>query len=86
MSTDLVFCTTNDGEPVPIPQEYTDLPSTSLKRPLNSFDHLHWNAVVIGGRNSFIRNTNSLRGNVHMKNRQLSKLGYNVCVVSISLS
>ncbi|XP_027228718.1 FAST kinase domain-containing protein 5, mitochondrial [Penaeus vannamei] len=78
---DLVFCTTSDGEPVPIPQEYTDLPSTSLKRPLSSFNHLQWNAVVIGGRNSFIRNTNSLRGNVHMKNRQLSKLGYNVCVV-----
>lgn len=78
---DLVFCTSSEGEPVEVPCEYLDLDPAFLKHPLSTDRELHWNAVIIGGRNSFIRNTNYLQGNVHMKKRQLNKLGYHVSVV-----
>lgn len=64
-----------------LPDEYLTLPATSLKRPLYPGSDLKWNAVVIAGRNSFLRNTEVLRGNVEMKRRQLAKLGYHVTVV-----
>ncbi|KAK3876256.1 hypothetical protein Pcinc_018943 [Petrolisthes cinctipes] len=78
---DIVFCTNSDGEPVHIPDEYQTLPATSLKQPLHLDPDFKWNAVVIAGRNSFLRNTEDLRGNVEMKRRQLVKLGYQVTVV-----
>ncbi|XP_068225597.1 FAST kinase domain-containing protein 5, mitochondrial [Palaemon carinicauda] len=78
---DLVFCTSNEGEPVELPSEYLNLEPTALKYPSLSKEGVQWNAVIIGGRNSFIRNTNHLQGNVQMKKRQLTSLGYHVCVV-----
>ncbi|KAG7167652.1 FAST kinase domain-containing protein 5, mitochondrial-like isoform X2 [Homarus americanus] len=78
---DLVFCTTNDGEPVALPENFLDLPPASLKYPMECFNGIQWNAVIVAGRNSFIRNTDTLRGNVHMKKRQLTRLGYHVSVV-----
>ncbi|XP_076054954.1 FAST kinase domain-containing protein 5, mitochondrial [Oratosquilla oratoria] len=79
---DIVFCTTNEGEPVPLPQDFLNHPAHNIKFPVDP--SIQWNALIIGGRNSFIRNTNSLRGHVHMKKRQLRKLGYNVSVVSFT--
>lgn len=78
---DLVFCTDSEGIPVVLPQEYHDLPPSALKRPLGRPGELRWNAVIVAGRNSFIRNTEELRGNVHMRRRQLSTLGYYVSVI-----
>ena len=80
--SDLVFCTNVEGEPVVLPQEYRDLPPTALKRPLGKHGQFKWNAVVVAGRNSFIRNTEELRGNYLMRRRQLDALGYYVSVVS----
>lgn len=81
---DLVFCTDSEGQPVALPQEYRDLAATDLKRPLGWPGEMRWNTVVVAGRNSFIRNTEELRGNVHMRKRQLATLGYYVSVVSSS--
>ncbi|KAK8386176.1 hypothetical protein O3P69_010711 [Scylla paramamosain] len=78
---DLVFCTDAEGQPVVLPQEYRDLAATDLKRPLGRPGEIQWNTVVVAGRNSFIRNTEELRGNVHMRKRQLSTLGYYVSVI-----
>ncbi|XP_045603392.1 FAST kinase domain-containing protein 5, mitochondrial [Procambarus clarkii] len=78
---DLVFCTTNNGDPVSLPEEYLDLAPTSLKIPIEHISGVQWNAVIIAGRNSFIRNTETMRGTVHMKKRQLLRLGYHVSVV-----
>ncbi|CAL4093323.1 unnamed protein product [Meganyctiphanes norvegica] len=76
---DLVFCTDAHGQSNPIPSEYFAQHPTALKYPIG--DGLLWNVVIIGGRNSFIRNTDRLRGTVHMKKRQLTKLGYHVSLV-----
>ncbi|XP_071532074.1 FAST kinase domain-containing protein 5, mitochondrial [Panulirus ornatus] len=78
---DLVFCTTYDGEPAAIPEEYLNSAPTSLKRPIEYMKDLQWNVVIVAGRNSFIRSTDILRGNIHMKKRQLKRLGYHVCVI-----
>lgn len=78
---DLVFCTSSEGDPVELPSEYLDLKPAALKYPCPSYGGLQWNAVIIGGRNAFIRNTSHLQGNVQMKKRQLNRLGYHVCVV-----
>ncbi|KAK7082600.1 hypothetical protein SK128_025523 [Halocaridina rubra] len=78
---DLVFCTSSEGEPIELPCEFLDMDPSSLKYPLNMGRDVRWNAVIIGGRNSFIRNTSFLQGNVQMKKRQLSLLGYNVSVI-----
>ena len=81
---DLVFCTNKDGEPVAIPDEYLNKPLEVLKD-VSGYEEIIWNAIIVGGRNSFIRNTDLLRGTVHMKKRQLLKLGYSVSVVCIYL-
>nr|XP_053656080.1 FAST kinase domain-containing protein 5, mitochondrial-like [Cherax quadricarinatus] len=78
---DLIFCTTNNGDPVSLPQEYLGLAPTSLKCPIEHIGGVQWNAVIVAGRNSFIRNSDTLRGNIDMKKRQLNKLGYHVSVV-----
>lgn len=81
--SDLVFCTNSEGIPVVLPQEFHDLSPSSLKHPLGRPGELRWNAVIVAGRNSFIRNTEELRGTVHMRKRQLRTLGYYVSVVSV---
>ncbi|KAG0722490.1 FAST kinase domain-containing protein 5, mitochondrial [Chionoecetes opilio] len=78
---DLVFCTNSEGQAVALPQEYRELAPTALKRPFGRPGEINWNAVIVAGRNSFIRNTEDLRGNVHMRRRQLSTLGYYVSVI-----
>ncbi|KAL7646965.1 UNVERIFIED_CONTAM: hypothetical protein RMT77_002222 [Armadillidium vulgare] len=79
---DLIFCTTVDGEPVKLPEEFKNFGLADLK-PALSFSNLGlcWNAVLIGGRNSLIRETRELKGNLMMKKRQLTKLGFKVSVV-----
>lgn len=78
---DLVFCTNSAGHPVVLPREYRDFAPTALKPPLGRPGEFKWNAVIVAGRNAFIRNTEELRGNVHMKRRQLTTLGYYVSVI-----
>ena len=76
-----MFCTNENGDPVPLPISYIKKPLDGLKT-IDNFSNLYWNIVIVGGRNSFIRNTNILRGSVQMKKRQSNKLGYTVSVVS----
>uniref|UniRef100_A0A2P2I2P3 FAST kinase domain-containing protein 5 n=1 Tax=Hirondellea gigas TaxID=1518452 RepID=A0A2P2I2P3_9CRUS len=82
---DIVFCTGASGEPVPLPHNFLSYAPRSTKVPLledpSTGEPLQWTAVVVGGRNSYIRGTNRVRGQVQMKTRHLQNLGYNVTIV-----
>ncbi|KAF2365448.1 FAST kinase-like protein subdomain 2 [Trinorchestia longiramus] len=85
---DIVLCVGESGEAVPLPQSYLALPRLEMKVPLqrcpNTGERFKFIALVAGGRNSFIRGTNRIRGQVQTKLRHLEKLGYTSCVVPFS--
>ena len=65
-----------------ISREFLNVPLDKIKFPVRKDPSHVWNAVLLGGRNSFLRNSLQLRGNLQVKIRQLNKIGYRVTVVS----
>ena len=83
--SDVVFCTDSFGTPVTVPDIFLSSSKSAIKQPLpidTGTGPLQWHVLVIGGKNNFIRGTSRVRGQVHMKMRQLKTLGYSVCLVS----
>jgi hypothetical protein len=83
---DIVLCLNGSGEPMPLPESFVSLPRLAIKRPLQrcplTGQQLKFISVIAGGRNSYIRGTFRVRGQLQTKMRHLQKLGYHVCLVS----
>jgi len=75
---DIVTCCDLAGNPAPIPPSYLRQDRRRHKLPTEGLDYT---AVVIAGRNHYIRGTGRLRGQMEMKIRHLQRLGYAVVVV-----
>nr|CAD7430785.1 unnamed protein product [Timema monikensis] len=74
---DIVFATNDSGAAVPIPAQLKEALFASVKYAPCVEGQERWHCLVIGGWNSFIRNSTKPLGSTVAKLRQLRLVGYN---------
>nr|CAD7409688.1 unnamed protein product [Timema poppensis] len=83
---DIVFATDDSGAAVPIPAQLKEALFASVKYAPCVKGQERWHCLVIGGWNSFIRNSTKPLGSTTAKLRQLRLVGYNPILFAIKKS
>nr|CAD7258401.1 unnamed protein product [Timema shepardi] len=78
---DIVFATDDSGAAVPIPAQLKEALFASVKYAPCVKGQERWHCLVIGGWNSFIRNSTKPLGSTIAKLRQLRLVGYNPILI-----
>nr|CAD7589297.1 unnamed protein product [Timema genevievae] len=81
---DIVFATNDSGAAVPIPAQLKEALFASVKYAPCVQGQERWHCLVIGGWNSFIRNSTKPLGSTTAKLRQLRLVGYNPILIILA--